>query len=397
MATYGTTSLIPKMTSATAPSGVASVSSYHSTSNVYFAFDGNVTTASAAWVTNGTTSGWVDYTFPFEVIVGKYTIYPQSSYLTRAPKSWTLQGSNDDGDTWDIIDTQVNITGWVNSTGKEFIIPPKKYRKFRMNVTANSGDATYLSINEFQLFEYIPDKRFFIQDEIGDKFTASFSDPSLNVVPLMTSDNTPSGRVIYSAFQGYPNYAYAAFNYTTATGWLGAVNNPTNQWVGYIFDSPKIVGKYTVYPHPGSLDYAPSIFRFEASNDGVDWTILDRKERVSDWMIGASKTFTISNVDPYTHYRIYVERNTNGNRYIGIGELQMYETYATLISLTRTPNENDFLTKGLQSGRELILDEPFSTKVKFILNERESFGSGKIYRKKINTDRFTVRKVKSES
>lgn len=394
MATYGTKSLIPNMTSATAPSGLASVSSYHSTSGIHLAFDGSATVSSSSWVTNGVTTGWIQYSFGKEVLAGKYVIYPQSTFLVRAPKSWTLQASNDDGATWEILDTQVDVTGWANNVGKEFIIAPKPYKTFRLNITANSGDSQYLSINELQLFEYIPDRKFLIKNENGEIFTATFSDPNLNIVPKMTSDTTPSGKVIYNAYQGYPHYGWAAFDYSASTGWLGAVNQMSNQWIGYVFELPKIIGKYIIYPHPSDLEYTPKDFRFEASNDGVNWIVLDRKLGVTGWAIGQGKTFIIDNVNPYTHYRIYFESATAGNRYCGIGELQMYETYSTLFSLgVKNPTVEDFEKYGLKSGTILPLDAEFSTKKVYMVSSTDSVGSGRVFKKRINTLTTQIKKA----
>lgn len=111
---------IPKMTSNTTPSGVANASSNHYTSQSYFAFDYNYESLSSAWTTNGITTGWITYQFSNPIKIGKYCIYPQQTALTRAPKNWTFEGSNDRV-VWDTLDTQINVSTWANSVKKSIL------------------------------------------------------------------------------------------------------------------------------------------------------------------------------------------------------------------------------------------------------------------------------------
>ncbi len=64
----------------------------------------------------------------------------------RVAKDWTIQGSND-ATTWDVLDTQVNQTGWYstsNPTGPRRRTYPcdglNGYRFFRIYITENQGD-----------------------------------------------------------------------------------------------------------------------------------------------------------------------------------------------------------------------------------------------------------------
>lgn len=58
-----------------------------------------------------------------------------ASLSTRAPKDWTLQGSNN-GSTWTVVDTRSNQTGWSGSTRRAYTIQsPGAYTRYRLNVT----------------------------------------------------------------------------------------------------------------------------------------------------------------------------------------------------------------------------------------------------------------------
>ena len=74
------------------------------------------------------------------------------NYPARAPKSWTLQGSND-GSSWTTIDTQTNFTAWGGGnvfTGFSFS-NTTAYSYYRWHVTANGGNS-YLGMGGMRLY-----------------------------------------------------------------------------------------------------------------------------------------------------------------------------------------------------------------------------------------------------
>ncbi|OPH61665.1 hypothetical protein BC351_00015 [Paenibacillus ferrarius] len=150
--------LIPIMTSNTSPSGVASASSacVCGYSAAYTAFDGTyASTQSYAWTTTDNNAAWLKYEFSNPLAIAQYVIYPQYTASSRAPKNWTFEGSND-GTNWTVLDTQSNVTGWANSTPKNFVFSnTNKFKSYRINITANSGDASFLSIGELQMMSKI--------------------------------------------------------------------------------------------------------------------------------------------------------------------------------------------------------------------------------------------------
>lgn len=143
------TNPIPVMTSNITPSGVASASTITSGLDAYKAFDGATNTGWSA--ATSTTTGWLKYQFPTPKIIMKYTIL-DFGLIARNPKSWTFEGSND-GTTWIVLDTQSNAT-WTLGVKNEYLINNSNaYIYYRINITANNGDATYLQIGELQMLE----------------------------------------------------------------------------------------------------------------------------------------------------------------------------------------------------------------------------------------------------
>ena len=107
------------------------------------------------WHTNALATGWLQYQFSSARVIGSYTIRSANGYPARAPKTWTLQGSNTGAFAGEqvVIDTQADVTSWI-STGevKTFTVTsPGSYAYYRLNITASNGDASYLAIDEMTL------------------------------------------------------------------------------------------------------------------------------------------------------------------------------------------------------------------------------------------------------
>jgi hypothetical protein len=92
------------------------------------------------------------------VLVQQYRITVASDNPARDPRSWTLQGcdgscrvGSDAG--WNTLHTRSGqtfsarhqTTGWLFSN-------TVAYSQYRLRVTANNGDASYMQIGELQLF-----------------------------------------------------------------------------------------------------------------------------------------------------------------------------------------------------------------------------------------------------
>src|SRR6266853_1711642 len=149
------------MTSDSAPSPyVASGSAEFSPFETYRAFDGTVagaphyalcTGAGVCWFKLDTGSGNSHLLVTYDIQVNDV---PEPN---RAPKTWTMEGSNDNS-TWDTLDTVSSETSWGSSERRSYScdVTSTHYRYFRVNVTANNGDGTYTQIGELYLFEPSP-------------------------------------------------------------------------------------------------------------------------------------------------------------------------------------------------------------------------------------------------
>jgi hypothetical protein len=149
--------IIPTMTSNTSPSGVASAGSSISESrDAWQAFNKSTSSwwSSNALATSG--SEYLSYEFVSPTKIYSYAISSRNDgYLTTAPKTWTFEGYDETTQLWRTLDSQVNITGWSAGQKRLFLLStPATFKKYRVNVTFNNGDAT-LCIAELEMMDTI--------------------------------------------------------------------------------------------------------------------------------------------------------------------------------------------------------------------------------------------------
>lgn len=147
---------VPVMEANNTPSvHTASASTELSGFPAYLAFDEN---AQTKWTTNSVTTGWIKFDFGIFMSpkIQKYAITAPFNSATEAPKTWTLEGSNTGAFSGEqtTIDSQSNITDWTAGMRKEFEFSnANTYRYYRLNVSANNGHASYLSVARLELME----------------------------------------------------------------------------------------------------------------------------------------------------------------------------------------------------------------------------------------------------
>jgi hypothetical protein len=145
---WATGNIIPVMTSNNAPSGIARASSEQASYPAFNAFGG-----ADRWMpTQNTLTGWLSYEFPTAMKIKGYRLLGHSSWQTL-PKDWTFEGSND-GTNWTILDTQRNVSDWASTVYKNYPINNDvEYKTYRINVTANNGNLSWLGIYELEMYE----------------------------------------------------------------------------------------------------------------------------------------------------------------------------------------------------------------------------------------------------
>jgi hypothetical protein len=134
------------------PPFVVSDSSHYPAHNGWKCWNGRLNNVEY-WLTNGVIAGWVkiDVGVGNEKILVQYEVQNNALpiELDRAPKDWTIQGSNTDID-WHVLDTVTGEIDWATSEKRLYTcdVALTAYRYFKMSITANNGDPSYSQIGE---------------------------------------------------------------------------------------------------------------------------------------------------------------------------------------------------------------------------------------------------------
>lgn len=321
-------SLIPVMTSDTAPSGVASAISENGGSNpAYFAFTGGL----QFWISSAAAPGWIQYQFPTAQIVTAYGAYPTAG---GGSSSWTLQGSNN-GSSWTVLDTQNNQN--FNAGTVIAISNTTAYLYYRLNFTVFGGQNP--NVEYWQMwktvttgggYSYQPSYGYETgyccygtgcldtpppaqlpdpnpQPDIESGYTPPVTYTSTqqtcvscpggqvnfqpaSLIPAMTSDTTPSGIVSASSYSS-TNYPWQAFRgFATIAGQLWDAGGNCPQWLQYQFAAEQTIGNYGVTL--GVIGASNVSFEFQVSDDGTNWTTVDTQTGLSFYG-GERKLFTL--------------------------------------------------------------------------------------------------------
>lgn len=156
----------------------------------------------------------------------------------------------------------------VDNTGTlgTVVVPnaPSGYTYYRLNITANDGDANYLQIAEFVLRSVAGGA------QIATGGTASAS--SDNAAPTLPS---------------------AAFDGDASTYWSAAYQMLTGT-LSYALPTAKTVVEYSIQAAPSTRGpRAPRTWTLEGSNNGTSWTVLHTVANSTGWAGGEIRTFTV--------------------------------------------------------------------------------------------------------
>lgn len=130
-------------------------------------------------------------------VCGSYKIKVLTT-ANRDPKNWKLQGNKYEGGGWIDLDTQTNQTGWTNNEERTFTCAGggAAYQAFRVNITANNGDATYTEVGELTLLEGATtvDDSISLGVSVGESFAETVQ-AAAAIAPGVSVEITPSTQV----------------------------------------------------------------------------------------------------------------------------------------------------------------------------------------------------------
>lgn len=143
---------------------------------------------------------------------------------------------------------------------------------------------------------------------------------SIDLVPKMTSNTTPSGEAIASG--EHPGYdAYKAFDKELGSSkWVDSTS-ALPKYIGYIFPNKTKVGRVVIVNELSTPTQGIKQCKVEALNDSNVWIQLTAY--IVEMGQGETKEITIENPDYYQAYRVRVISGYSS--FVGIAELYLYD------------------------------------------------------------------------
>jgi len=145
----GGTDTVPLMTSNTAPSGICSASSVHTTYAAWKAFNNN-TDDYDCWFSEGVgVPAWIRYQFAAATEIDAYSLVCNSNAGYGYPTAWTLEGSANGAD-WTVLDTRSGQSFTTKEKKTYSLAAVASYAYYQLNISAVTG-TTYIEILEMEL------------------------------------------------------------------------------------------------------------------------------------------------------------------------------------------------------------------------------------------------------
>lgn len=184
----------------------------------------------------------------------------EREHRNRAPKTWSLEGSNDDS-SWTTLISRSNDTGWQRYETRAYRIPDQgDFRYYRFNVTAVDG-GTSPAIEEIYLASAADGLSF-------------ISDPRMLGTPFDINGGLPRSAMFDGA--GSPTFQSAI----------------SQGWVGVRLLTAQTITEITWSSLPGSPTYTPSAGAVERSPDGIRWQTVWTFSGWTSWTSGETKVST---------------------------------------------------------------------------------------------------------
>ncbi|RJL50905.1 discoidin domain-containing protein [Pectobacterium carotovorum] len=202
-------SIVPAMTADSDRGYVASASSIYSPSYpAYIAFDRNDSSQNNVrdcWASNqrptNSNPQWLCLTFPSHQFITEYAITNRVYAGLSNPRSWQLQGSNNDND-WITLHTVSNDENNTSGAVRRFTIStPGRYVSYRLLFTASNGGDNFVCIKELSLFT---GSKMLLKDS-EQWFTVKNGVLSNVPVPASVSDFIRDGFTASGNIQQYPS------------------------------------------------------------------------------------------------------------------------------------------------------------------------------------------------
>ncbi|WP_176560234.1 discoidin domain-containing protein [Brevibacillus dissolubilis] len=246
--------LVPVMSSNTAPIGTIKSNTQYSgyVGAEYTLFDDSLSTSWYTTRIDSSVGSWLQYQFPIDEQVQKYTIAPpnESSNVMYAPVSWELLASND-GQNWTVIDGPVNASGWSPGVRKEFVVDrPGSYQTYRLRFTGSSNynGNNFIGLSEVEFIGSFQPRLLISEPLISETFANNGSVTQKQTVTLTSgtfSTDVSPAVIVHNVPVGLQPYIERVNNrklLVSFTGQAQAVGTSTDYTSSITVPATKIIG-----------------------------------------------------------------------------------------------------------------------------------------------------------
>ncbi len=143
--------------------------------------------------------------------------------------------------------------------------------------------------------------------------------------------------------------------------WLVKKATLPNAFLIYKFAGPTCITGYSIQgfaSNNSGLLRDPKAWKYEGSNDGSTWTLLDTQVNQIGWTALQVRTFSFANTATFTHYKLTITENNGATDYTGCLELEYYgredfesKPAITLKSVSQTQPDKATLVYALTVGK----------------------------------------------
>ncbi|WP_064968143.1 basic secretory protein-like protein [Tenacibaculum ovolyticum] len=240
----------------------------------------------------------VNYNFSKGYVISGYSLTSANDEAERDPASWILEGSND-GSNWVAIDTKSNNSFSSRKEKKSFTVSGTLgYSKIRFRFTNTSGAIFQLA--ELELFG----KEGGTTPPSGD--SDDLTEPRGNI--LDSNNDSPTNEGVANLVDNNTGTKYLTFSASTT--------------VNYNFVKGYVISGYSLTSANDAAERDPASWVLEGSNDGSNWTALDRRNNNSFSGRKEKKVFTFNNTTSFSRIR-FTFNNTSGNIF-QLAELEVF-------------------------------------------------------------------------
>jgi len=223
---------------------------------------------------------------------------------SRDPENFSIEGSNDGGQTWLVLNSWLGEAFDARAERKMFGFDNTlAFTSYRLNITKNKGDDGLMQVAEIEL--------------IGPKL-ADLNHAMSDGVAITASNRIGDGEAETMAFDGDVETKWLDHN-----DWAGAPSVDAPSWVMVQLETAAVVNKLALTSANDADGRDPENFFIEASHDGQNWLTL------STW-IGEGfdsrferKLLTFSNDLAFSYYRLSITKNKGDDGLMQVAEIEM--------------------------------------------------------------------------